>query len=137
MMNCPDYGVAPGSYHLDCCDVERCPRCGHQLLSCTCIYEVNGLDVRTLEFEHPDIYENGPSQRMYDEWDNKWGHRRMPWTGEWPGLDEARALGLYTKWTDHGWEPCDQNDEGAQGDLNTLVTIAHWDTDSQRWVASN
>lgn len=33
---CGDCGVKPGGYHHMSCDMERCPACGHQLLSCDC-----------------------------------------------------------------------------------------------------
>ncbi len=33
---CGDCGCHVGEQHLDCCDIERCPRCGGQMLSCNC-----------------------------------------------------------------------------------------------------
>lgn len=33
---CPDCNIASGGYHHPGCDMERCPRCGEQLISCDC-----------------------------------------------------------------------------------------------------
>lgn len=42
---CPDCGVVSGSTHHQCCDQERCPRCGGQWLLC----ELLGCDRTALE----------------------------------------------------------------------------------------
>lgn len=33
---CHDCGAKAGQFHHWGCDMERCPKCGHQLLSCDC-----------------------------------------------------------------------------------------------------
>jgi len=33
---CHDCGVGAGEYHTPGCDVERCPRCHGQLITCPC-----------------------------------------------------------------------------------------------------
>jgi len=33
---CHDCGVKLGEFHHDNCDMEECPACGYQLISCDC-----------------------------------------------------------------------------------------------------
>src|ERR1035437_4581163 len=98
---CPDCGVAPGSLHAEGCDVECCPVCGGQALSC-------GHDAT---------------------------ERRMPWTGEWPGIDQCREFGWYAvSRPGMGWVPCAAGELGAQPDLNRLAIECRWEKQSQLWV---
>ena len=36
---CGDCGAETGYYHHAGCDCERCPICGHQLISCDCVFD--------------------------------------------------------------------------------------------------
>lgn len=42
--NCHDCNVTPGSYHHPGCDMEQCPRCQGQLISCGCLDEDEDFD---------------------------------------------------------------------------------------------
>jgi hypothetical protein len=72
---CPNCGVNPGQLHRLGCDVEQCPDCGMQLLSCP--HFLFGT-VKS----PPDV-------------------QRMPWTGTWPGEQECREF----DWYDSAGEP--------------------------------
>lgn len=39
---CGDCGVERGGWHHPGCDIQRCPSCGGQLLSCGCRFDEDG-----------------------------------------------------------------------------------------------
>ena len=41
---CGDCGVDRGGWHHPGCDIQRCPACGGQLLSCGCRFDEDGAD---------------------------------------------------------------------------------------------
>jgi hypothetical protein len=42
---CHDCGVKEGELHFLGCDMERCPFCYNQLITCGCVFEKLGIDV--------------------------------------------------------------------------------------------
>jgi hypothetical protein len=102
---CPDCAVKPGEEHIPGCDVERCPNCGRQAISCGCPDE---------EFE-------------------KWP--KILWTGEWPGVVECREFGWFAKFTPgKGWIVCGKDDPEAKEDLNRLLQKAKWSPEEARFI---
>ena len=72
-IQCHDCGAKEGQLHTLGCDMERCPFCGHQLISCDCIYEKLKLFDRekyTNEtyFLPPEIYSEGVNEEQWQQW---------------------------------------------------------------------
>ena len=44
---CHDCKVDKGQFHVSSCDVEQCPQCGGQALSCDCEYEGDEVEAST------------------------------------------------------------------------------------------
>ncbi len=43
---CGDCGARPGGFHHHGCDLEACPRCGGQLITCGCVQQATVLPLR-------------------------------------------------------------------------------------------
>ena len=65
---CHDCGVEEGQIHEYGCDMERCPFCGGQLISCGCTKEKLFLGCTPKEYTH--FYENGLTKAQEKEWIN-------------------------------------------------------------------
>ena len=102
--NCYDCGVKIGERHLDFCDVERCPCCGGQLLSCDC----------------GGVFEN--NERI--AWGGFWpGSEECKEFGWYAKMVKGK-----------GWVSCHKDEDGASEDLNRLYIDAKWDRKKQRFL---
>lgn len=104
LRNCHDCAVAPGAYHKPGCDVERCPLCGGQMITCGC--------------DHGNLKEKD----------------LLPWTGIWPGEEECIKFGFWCKGGLGGWIKCDKSDPEARPNLNRLYTDCVWDKAKKAFV---
>jgi hypothetical protein len=129
---CHDCRAIPGAFHSPGCDTERCPYCGFQLISCPCLED-----------------------KRKRAWIEK---NLLPWTGTWPGAEEAIEFGLYCRWEPNErfeaeakrigrvralrtlsgplgrWVVCGKDDPEARPDLNRMVETSVWDRKKKRFV---
>ena len=101
---CHDCGVKPGGFHRPGCDVEQCPYCGGQLISCDCRRQ-------------PPLDDRMP-------WTGLW-----PGVVECREFGWFARLVVGT-----GWVSCAADEPGAVEDLNRLHTEARWDRGEKRFV---
>jgi hypothetical protein len=104
LSDCPGCGVPPGGMHVAECEVEPCPACGWQRLSCGC-----GREIRHDErMPWTGLLPGAAECREY---------------GLWSKLAP-----------DKGWVPCSSGEAGAYEDVNRLVAESQWDREKRRWV---
>lgn len=69
---CHDCGGKEGELHERGCDMERCPFCGGQLITCECSYTVLGYDfdrTKPLSGLPKKVYEEGLDDEKAAEWE--------------------------------------------------------------------
>ncbi len=58
----------------------------------------------------------------------------IPWTGIWPGDEDAIRLNLWCRWCEgKGWVKCSSDHPDALPDLNTLMEISEWNKEALRF----
>jgi hypothetical protein len=101
---CPDCQARIGENHVLGCDIEQCPYCGRQLISCQCRREPPLDDRLPWTGLFPGVAECR---------ELGWYTRRVP---------------------GKGWERCAADAPGAHENLNRLHMEATWDRDKKRFV---
>jgi hypothetical protein len=62
---CHDCGTKEGQLHVLGCDMERCPFCGNQLISCQCVYKKLRIDVSPGAW----AYSHGLTDAQQKDWE--------------------------------------------------------------------
>ena len=72
---CHDCGTKEGQLHILGCDMERCPFCGNQLISCQCVYKKLRIDVSPGAW----AYSHGLTDAQQKDWEKLLGDKgRIP-----------------------------------------------------------
>jgi len=89
---CHDCGCLEGELHQRGCDMERCPWCGGQLITCDCRYKLLGYRIFRIPNEHPtsglpkSVYEHGLPADQAEEFERMLARKgRIPYI-RWPVL---------------------------------------------------
>lgn len=92
-------------------------------------------------FMHPtnglpkSVYMEGLTTNMSERWEDMLDkEKRLPWTGEWPGVVECREHNLWRKMTLKGWVSCDKDSPQATEDLNRLHEALKWSRTKREYV---
>ena len=97
---CHDCGVLPGEEHQLGCDVERCPKCGLQLIGCNCFTTTD------------------------DDWnfDELYTYKRLKWTGIMyeREMKYCEENDLFVIW-DNGWVKSTADNVQSLHDINTAI----------------
>ena len=86
------------------CEVEPCPACGWQRLSCGCGQEIHDEE----RMPWTGLLPGAAECREYGLWS-----KLIP---------------------DKGWVPSEAHEPGAYEDVNRLVAESNWDREKRRWV---
>lgn len=79
---CHDCDCQEGQFHSPGCDMEQCPFCGGQLISCDCACRILGID----HSEGTRAWHHGLTPEQDREWAEKLAEKgRVPYI-RWPNL---------------------------------------------------
>lgn len=128
MRNCPKCPAEIGQPHTAHCPVARCLHTGEQRL----MHWAFGPRRIAVTARIADVV-------MVTEDEDNHDCGSDLWTGEMPGVVEARAFGWWCRPATTadapltGWIPCPPDTPGAVLDLNRLFTHAIWDQAANTW----
>ena len=97
---CHDCGCHVGDNHTPGCDMERCPKCNGQLISCDCFVKDDKFDEVEFEKYSPEKW----SGIMYED------IRKI-----------CEDKDLYCYWSFNTWVECDINHPEAIHDINAGI----------------
>ena len=107
-VSCSSCDAPPGSYHTPGCDVERCPDCGRQHISCSHAGKAR---------KHPRL-----------PWTGAWPGAIECAEFGWYATMNSNGP---------GWVACDPGTPGSIPDINRLYKEAKWDPEKKRFTLAH